>query len=107
MVLPGAVCQSVFSSLEDSKGAQKQPIKKRPTTQSQGAYFFHLQPAVQKGHTRYLFGSSVYHQAGGKIGEQVTDAAAGVMVKLAPKIGLSTRDLVYCSTEAAKVLWRD
>lgn len=59
------------------------------------------------GHTRYLFGSSVYHQAGGKIGEQVTDAAAGVMVKLAPKIGLSTRDLVYCSTEAAKVLWRD
>lgn len=46
VVLPGAVCQSILSSLEDSKGAQKQPIKKRQTTQSQGAYFFHLQPAV-------------------------------------------------------------
>lgn len=69
--------------------------------------FFSLAACRSAGHTRYLFGSSVYHQAGGKIGEQVTDAAAGVMVKLAPKIGLSTRDLVYCSTEAAKVLWRD
>ena len=107
VVQPGAVCQSIFSSLEDSKGAQKQPIKKRQTTQSQGAYFFSLAACRSAGHTRYLFGSSVYHQAGGKIGEQVTDAAAGVMVKLAPKIGLSTRDLVYCSTEAAKVLWRD
>ena len=69
--------------------------------------FFSLAARRSAGHTCYLFGSSVYHQAGGKIGEQVTDAAAGVMVKLAPKIGLSTRDLVYCSTEAAKVLWRD
>lgn len=100
--MPGAVCQSIFSSLEDSKGALFNNQSK--TTQSKGAYFFHLQQIrLCRQPPCHVFGSSVDFQAGGKVGEQVTDAAAGVMVKLAPKMGLSTHDLVYCSVEAAKV----
>ena len=36
------------------------------------------------------------------MGEQITDVAADVMVKIATKIGMSPEEQVKCSVEAAK-----
>ena len=41
-------------------------------------------------------------EANGKVGEQITDVAADVMVKIATKIGMSPEEQVKCSVEAAK-----
>lgn len=43
-------------------------------------------------------------KANGKVGEQITDVAADVMVKLATKIGMSPEEQVKCSMEAAQVV---
>ena len=42
-------------------------------------------------------------QANGKVGEQITEVASDVMVKLAAKIGMTPEEQVECSVEAAKV----
>ena len=48
------------------------------------------------------------------MGEQITDVAADVMVKLATKIGMSPEEQVKCSMEAAQArpkspwpMWKD
>ena len=44
----------------------------------------------------------VLREANGKVGEQITDVAADVRVKLMTKIGMSPEEQVKCSMEAAK-----
>ena len=66
-------------------------------------FCFSLAAAIAGRFVDFLGKVAPFFQAGGKIGEQVTDVAAGVMVKLAPKMGLSNKDLVSCSVQAAQV----
>ena len=118
--MPEGLC----SCLEDSQGTWLQEVASRvievhspfqafesfilPAKTHTHIYMTHVIHTGMNCHAMSSHGSMmitmmfVLREANGKVGEQITDVAADVMVKLMTKIGMSPEEQVKCSMEAAK-----